>query len=48
MLRTPNLTAGLDHVATTDLPFEVSAENPVAKCLYYLLTRVALFYFLVK
>ena len=30
-LRTPNVTAGLDHVTSTGLPFEVSAENPVAK-----------------
>ena len=30
------MTAGLDHVISTGLPFEVSAENPGAKCPYYL------------
>ena len=29
------MTAGLDHVTSTALPFEVSAENLGAKCPYY-------------
>ena len=33
-LKIPNVTAGLDHVTSTGLPFEVPAENPGAKCRY--------------
>ena len=33
------MTAGLDHVTSTGLPFEVSAENPGAKCPYSGISR---------